>query len=342
MTVPNQFYPTKPHAPQAAQIVPGSPLAVTGIFLEVLRERFGEGQEVPWTWRRDVTLTDVMIEAGYNAELAARGTSVGIYVNRNQTVPGTIVIGDLAAARLPKLIEVFTLMMTSSYSIDCVSPDKGESALLADTVQFTLIGANNLIEGYFGLHSLGMPIMGQTLPFEHGPTKYSTSLSFDVQYQTTWRTQKLRPLLQQVMVRVTDAATGMDAAGNLTDTTLASMSQEWPQDPLQGTVEGTPIIAPEEPPVPGPVRIPQDTIFMPNLPLLGVTDAVNRSYSTSMPFLRTDIVAEVVYRNGVRADQTSYTVSSTRPDGLLNTITFNDPPLPGELLVLDAYLPKVD
>lgn len=204
----NEYYPTRPHEAQdRTRIAAGSPLAVLGIFLEALRERFAEGNGLPYVWRPDVQTTDILIEAGYNVETEARDTGVAIYVNRLNTVPQSIAIGDRVGVHLPDHYEGFTCMMASTISIDCVANDQGHSALLADIVQHFLMAGKQIFEGYYGLHDVSLAAMEQTLPFSHDQEKFSTTVTFGVQYQARWSTVKIRPLLQGISIRPIDGST---------------------------------------------------------------------------------------------------------------------------------------
>ena len=89
---------------------------------------------------------------------------------------------------------------------------------------------------------------------------------------------------------------------------------------------------------PAPEVLPAGVFFLPHLPLSPRPDGVAREFTVAIPFTRGDSYPEVVYRSGVRVDPSTYELTSSRPDGALNVVTFRDPPLPGVLLVLDAYV----
>jgi hypothetical protein len=218
----NEYNQVRPHQAQdRTKIAAGSPLAVLGLLLEALRERFAEGNGLDIAWRPDVTTTDILIEIGYNAELQVRDFGRAVYINRLNTVPKPIAVGDRAGVRLPDHLEGFIAEMTSQFSIDCVSNDKGDSMVLADIVQHFLLAVGNIMEAQYGIHDFGMPELGQTAPFEHDQKKFSTSVSFSLSYHVRWSTVKIRPLLQQVSVTAVDAEA-------LTETALSSISRGLP------------------------------------------------------------------------------------------------------------------
>lgn len=108
-------------------------------------------------------------------------------------------------------------------------------------------------------------------------------------------------------------------------------NRRWPLDP-PGPDAGRPIEATAAAPAPS-VAIPAGAIFMPHQPLSGALNGVNRTFQCAVPFMSGDIAREVVYRNGVRVDPQEYTANTAE-----RTITFLQPPLPSDILLLDAYV----
>jgi len=182
-------------------VAAGSPLAIQGIFLEVIRERFSENAGLDWVWRDDPTTTDILIEASYNEETESRSQTPAIYVTRLQTRPQQTEIGDRAGVRLKDHLEGFSALMDVAMSIECVSNDTGESAIIADIVQFLLIASSDEIQKQFGFYNLEHAIMGQTTPFEAATPKWSTPLNFTVSFWVRWSQVPIAPLLQQIAQR---------------------------------------------------------------------------------------------------------------------------------------------
>lgn len=199
----NEYYPVRPHEAQdKRRIAAGSPLAVLGIFIETLRERFGPQANLGLVWKEDLQTTDIAIEAGYNVEAGARDVGRGLYINRLNASPQQIAIADRVGVHLPDHMEGFTCMMQSQITIDCISSDAGESAILADIVQSFFIGSRQIFCAMYGFHDFGLAEMAQTLPYENDQQKFITTVSLVVQFQARWTTVKIRPLLQGVGVRM--------------------------------------------------------------------------------------------------------------------------------------------
>lgn len=100
---------------------------------------------------------------------------------------------------------------------------------------------------------------------------------------------------------------------------------------------GYPITRPE-PEQSGPEVVPAGVFFLPHMTLTPRPDGVLTEFQAPLAFVRADSAPEVVYRNGVRVEPSTYSLSSNRIDGVLNVVTFQDAPLSGDLLVLDAYV----
>lgn len=230
----NEYYPTRPKEEQdRTRIAAGSPLAVVGIFLESLRELFRESNGQPYVWREDPSTTDLLIEAGYNVNVEGHNFVRALYVNRLQTAPTQMAVGDRVGVRLPDHYEGFVVMMQSQMTIDCVSSRAGESMLLGDVVQHFITASKRIYEAMYGFHAVSLPLLGQTAPFAHDQDKFSTTVSFTVDYHARWSTVKIRPLLADVAVKAYDATTGKDASEHFVDIARASLSRspQWYSNP---------------------------------------------------------------------------------------------------------------
>lgn len=208
-------------AQDTSRIAAGSPLAIQGIFLEILRERFKVGCGLQWEWKADATTTGIFIESSYNEETEARNNSPSVYVTRLQSVPTREVVGDRAGVELKKHQEGFYAKMTVHMRMLCVANDEGESALLGDTVQFTLLASQDGIQEEFGFHDFKHPILGQTEPMERDQRKWVTPVDFSVDFVIRWAQVPIAPLIQQIRSRVSEK--GTDA---FKDVVLTSMGRD--------------------------------------------------------------------------------------------------------------------
>lgn len=230
--MPGEIFPTRPQEQQdPRRIAAGSPLAVVGIFLEVLRARFRADSGMPFVWHTDPSESGIQIEMGYNKHVEARDMQRALVVNRLATVPLQLVVGHNVGTHLPTAKRGYYTHFLVRMSIDCVSTDMGESMYLADVVQFLLLAAREPISAAYSFHEIGVPEMGQTAPFVLDADKFSTTVSFEVQIHARWTTMKIAPILAQVGIRVVDSDTGKDAAGHFVDVAMQSSERVWPLVP---------------------------------------------------------------------------------------------------------------
>ena len=332
------------------RIVAGSPLAIQGVFLEILRERFGETAALDWIWRSDITSTDILIETGYNVETEARNAVPAIYVNRLASTPEKIVIGDRAGVRLPDHLEGFGAIMSVGISVDCVATDEGTCAILGDLIQFTLLAAQDVIQREFGFYDFQHPTLGPTQPFEKDKTKWVSTVSFNVQFWIRWTQVPIAPLLQQVATRI--RTHGRDATGHFVDTVVNSMRRGELFD-ARLLREGDPLppsrISTQGPPgEPGPAGPPGQNgsilvieALLIDQPLIGAINGINTVYTTPVQFKNTILFKGLFYINGVRQKQgvgCDYIVTESTPLGGYDTITVAYAPRTGDVLTLDYYL----
>ena len=189
----------------STRIAAGSPLAIQGIFLEIIRERFIEDQALDWVWTNDPTTTQILIETSFNEENESRSQTPAIYITRLQSTPKKTHLGDRAGVHLPEHLEGFMALMDVALSIDCVSNDAGESSIIADIVQFMLLASQDVIQKHFGLHDIAHPVMGQTVPYPLAPeTKWATPITLEVSFWVRWSQVPIAPLLQQLSNRISD------------------------------------------------------------------------------------------------------------------------------------------
>lgn len=331
------------------KIAAGSPLAIQGVFLEILRERFKADSGIGLVWDSDLTTTTILIEAGFNEEVESRNQVPAIYVTRLQTVPGKIIVGDRVGVRLPDHLEAFGALTTAVLSIDCVSNDEGESAVLGDIVQFMLLASQDVIQREFGFYDLSHPSLSQTQPFDRDQTKWSTTVSFQVQFWIRWSQVPIAPLLQQIALRVTQD--GVDASGHFTDVTINSLRRNELFDPAEypSNLDLPPsrvsIVGPPGPAGPagqaGPAGPPGTTVYLlVNQGLTGAINGVNTVFQTAVPFLHNALNSEIFYVNGVRQRNGSgndYVASESVPLAGYDTITMEYPPRNGDVLTIDFY-----
>jgi len=328
------------------RIAAGSPIAIQGIFLEILRERFRADSGIAWIWREDITDTDIIIEGSFNEETESRNTSPALYVTRQQTTPNKVVIGDRAGVRLPDHKEGFGAITDVDMQVECVSNDEGESAILGDIVQFMLLASQDVIQREFGFYDFTHPSLSATTVYPRDENKWVTTVAFRVQFWIRWSQVPISPLLQQIYQRV--SSNGVDSNGYFVDVALHSLRRgdapcDTPSAPGLPPENGPPvIIGPPGPPgPPGAAGAPGLTVYLRiSQALTGAIDAVNTVYTSSVPFLHDALRQEMFYINGIRQRVgvgNDYVVSESVPFFGYDTITVIYAPKPGDVLLIDFY-----
>lgn len=199
-------------APEPVVIRPGSPMAVLGVFLEVIRARFTPESGLPWPWYADTKKTKIAIESAFNEDKDHKNFRPAIYVDRDEEVIGRTVIGDAAGQNLRSGLKGFWALSTMPILIECVASKKAESVIIADLVKIYLLASSDLIQSAFGFHEMTPPNMTRTQPFERDRTHWVTSISFSVQFDVRWTNTPTAPLLQQIVTAVSrsDAASATE------------------------------------------------------------------------------------------------------------------------------------
>jgi hypothetical protein len=201
--------PTKAHGQEHQLILDGSPLALIGLFIEVLRERFAPDNGMPkYTWYEDVHKTSIIIESAFENGDIKRGDKPAIYIDRDEVVYGKSVIGDRAGYTFKDSKDFQWCLGTTPIIIDCVAARRGESAIIGDLVHWSLHVMSDAIQAAFALHDMSPPRLGRTIPYEDDKTAWSSPVSFTIQHNVRWTTVPVAPLLQEIVSRIT--ASGLD------------------------------------------------------------------------------------------------------------------------------------
>lgn len=209
-----QFVPRIPG--QQADIAVGSPLAIVGLFTEIVRERFRPGSGLAWVWGENPTPQKtedntedqprkIQIEPAFNETTEVREFRPAIFIDKGETAAGKVAIGNFVGQHLPTGFRAFYALGTVPMDIEVVSDNKGESGLLADITWFYILAGRDLIRSSFGLHELTPPILGRTVPFEGSKGQWSTHITFEVQFDLRWTTLPIGPLLKEIIIRYHDS-----------------------------------------------------------------------------------------------------------------------------------------
>lgn len=214
---------------QHPDIFPGSPMAIVGVFTEVIRSRFRSDNAVgmPWVWHEDPTPESdenntpdteengvprsLYIESQYTENNDARNIRPAILIEKEDTQYLKLFIGNRAAVDMPTQLHIFVTHVTCNLSVLCLSNARGESSNIADVVGAFIEATRNEIRETFNIHDISPLTVGKTTVYRRGSNEnetWSTPVGFNIQFKTLWRTRPIAPLLQEVKTRILQAGDG--------------------------------------------------------------------------------------------------------------------------------------
>jgi hypothetical protein len=191
-----------PEAPQNPRILPGSPLAIIGLFVEVIRKRFAPTQNAIYTWDPDPKRTQLAIESAFNEDDEIRNKRPAIFVDKDDSTIGRTVVGDFAGMNFHSGKKGFWALSTVPILIECVAAKKGECAILGDLIQMYLHASSDLIQSKFGLHEMTPVILGRTQPFERDKAAWITPVNFSIQYNVRWTNTPAEHIVNEIAMTV--------------------------------------------------------------------------------------------------------------------------------------------
>lgn len=215
---------------QNDQIKIGSPLAVLGLFVEIVRARFREpNTDTGYVWRSDPTPLDteentpeaprfLYIEAGEVSDPEARDMRPAVFVAKGESQLSQDIIGNRSTFDRQTRTERFRAPARIPMQLACVSENRAESAILGDHVWFHIASSTNYARAEFGINHISLPSLSGTSLVrrsEAGPDVYQTMVSFDITIEFHWITRPVAPLLKEVRSHLLVAGEGDAAIGAL-------------------------------------------------------------------------------------------------------------------------------
>lgn len=201
---------------QHPDILPGSPLALIGVFVDIARARFrGENIGIPWTWREDPTVLEtdentpeapslIYIESAYTEDPDARNRLPAIFVDRDDMTLMKGDVGHRAAIHQPTRTEAFRAYASVPMVFECAAQKRGESSNIGYFLWEYLSASTFIIREFCSVHDITPPVLGKTnvqrrlsSNIEAWVTPVTTTLL--VKYM--WVTKPIAPVLQEIAAR---------------------------------------------------------------------------------------------------------------------------------------------
>jgi hypothetical protein len=168
-------------------ILSKSPLDILGLFLTVIRARFTSvPEDFPWEWNESDSQTSVYIEVGAGDEVGLKDVRPAIYVDRGPVVFPKVVIGDFAGGQLHTGKKAYYTAATGQINIDCVSKNRGESAILGELVQSFVLMSSDLILRTYNLRDVTPVTLGGTEVWEKDDRLFNTRVTSQISYDVKW------------------------------------------------------------------------------------------------------------------------------------------------------------
>lgn len=192
--------------------MPGSSLAVVALITEIVRQRFRPENELAWEWRENYTPESsetnepdaprvLLIEPAFSENLEVRNFRPAIYIDKAETIPTKVAIGNFAGQQLRSGLRGFYSISEIPIDIEVCADKNGESAILADIVWFFLLAGREAIQKTFGMQNMTNPVLGRTVPQEADKRTWITHITFNISIGLRWSTLPISPILREIVTR---------------------------------------------------------------------------------------------------------------------------------------------
>lgn len=204
-------------------IWPGSPLAVLGIMVDVLRARFSQDNVgmTPYVWDSDPTPEDtedgtsnaprkLIIESQYLQQPDARDASPAIYVERGDLVFEPKTLGSRGEHNQQTGQDFYFVHGTMPISMLCVSALRGESMDIGTFVAMYMLSMRTQLREIFGFQDVQPPVLGGTQVYRRSANdieSWITPVTFQVTAKYLWIETPIAPKLREIHARFTQSAT---------------------------------------------------------------------------------------------------------------------------------------
>jgi len=185
-------------------------LDAIGVFVEVYRERFKEDtmNDPPllWNWTEDPNSSGILIEAAPIDLAEVRNKRPGIAVSLGQAVQRKDSIGHHASDPRPTLgMRQYDCKIELDMVVSCLSSVYGESLVIGELCQDTIIPVKSEIERLSNLAEISDTILNKPRPHEEDREVWETTVEFRTSFRKMWATAPVGPVLQKIGLKIADA-----------------------------------------------------------------------------------------------------------------------------------------
>lgn len=188
-----------------------SPLALTGIMVQILRHRFDARYGMPYKWipldsdpHTEGPTSTIRIEAGGESNRDQGYTKPGIYVVRQPIYVQQQSLDNMSSFSLPTGDRSFQARGQTGFTMICESNNRGESSALGDLVMSTFMMGANLVEKTFNIYKLGPFSLSATVATRKDQEVHETQVSVGMQYDLKWANLNLAPMFKEIVLKSKD------------------------------------------------------------------------------------------------------------------------------------------
>jgi len=179
-----------------------SPLAIGGFFIHFLQQRFREGVDAPYIWRPDFLDTELFITSGGSIENELRNNRPALYVNIGSMRSSSIVVGDKSHEPLNIVRESSYTRIDMNMTINCETPNVGESHNLGWMVYYSIIAAQDVIRSKYHIANMGPFELIPPRPSKKDRNLWIATINFGLNYEITWRTEAVQTFIKEFIMNL--------------------------------------------------------------------------------------------------------------------------------------------
>ncbi len=198
----------------------GSPLAVIGLWVFALRQRFSAdpAAPMPWVWDPDLQPAEtedgnpppdgsprkIYITSSYNVESAVRNYRPAIYVGRGGGAMRAekISLDNKVGIRFQDMLQAYHCHGTMPITFECESESLGESSTIAETAWAFVLSSRDVFRRDFGLHDITEPVLSDTVVHKTDKECWVTTVQFQVTHDVRWSVTPIAPKLRDIALQV--------------------------------------------------------------------------------------------------------------------------------------------
>ena len=182
-----------------------TPLELTGMFLQVLKNKFADANNITTEqlkevlWNTDYTLTNITIRPIFEWEPKNPNQRPAIVVKRNTTSSQPISIDDkLGAPRPGDGRQKFNAMLLGSHSVFCLSPKPAQTELLGYEVFSYLLHWAPMLRRLFHLNRFNIGNISTPFRVKENREIFGVVINTAYAFLDTWAITEQAPLLKDV------------------------------------------------------------------------------------------------------------------------------------------------